>query len=147
MKNIQRQTGTVLVISMLMLLVMTMLGVTTMRTANLEEKMSANAMNSNITLQASESAVDAALMDDNNIVQALNTGVMITVPLDLGMTSVTARAQIIFTGATIAPGFSFGSNQGSFSTYQFDATGVGEVPAFKAITTTTQGVYRVGPGG
>jgi len=142
-----KQNGAVLVMSMLMLLIMTMIGVTTMNTATMEEKMSANSMNSNISLQASESAVDAALNDTNNLVLALNSSTAIAISVDLGDPNITANATILYKGATIAPGFSFGANQGTFSTYQFEAEGTGEVPAAKAKTVTAQGVYRVGPGG
>ncbi len=142
-----RQEGTVLVVAMLMLLVMTLIGVTTMRTATLEEKMSANSMNTSISLQASESAVDAALKDTNNLVTALNSGTAVTINVNLGTSTVTAKADITYKGNTIAPGFSFGANQGTFSTYQFEAMGTGEVPAANAKVVTGHGVYRVGPGG
>ncbi len=109
--------------------------------------MAANSMNINKALQASESAVDAALNDVNNLVTALNTGTKVTVVVNLGDTSVTSSADITYMGATNAPGFSLGNNQGSFSTYQFEALGTGSVPAANATTVTGQGVYRVGPGG
>ena len=109
--------------------------------------MSANNMNYNISLQASESAVDAALNDTSNLVNALNSGSTITISVNLGLSSVTATAELTYKGATRAPGFSFGNNQGTFSTYQFEAIGTGEVPAANAKTVTGQGVYRLGPGG
>ncbi|VAW73891.1 hypothetical protein MNBD_GAMMA12-3733 [hydrothermal vent metagenome] len=142
-----RQSGAVLIMSMLMLLVMTLIGITTMNTATLEEKMSANSMNNNISLQASESAVDAALSDTNNLVLALNSSTPISVSTSLGVTGVTSVATIKYLGSTIAPGFSFGNNQGTFSTYQFEAEGTGSVPAANATSVTVQGIYRIGPGG
>jgi len=142
-----KQTGAVLIMSMLMLLVMTLIGITTMNTATLEEKMSANSMNNNISLQASESAVDAALADTNNLVLALNSSTPISVTTNLGTSGVTSVASITYIGSTIAPGFSFGNNQGTFSTYQFEAEGTGAVPAANATSVTVQGIYRIGPGG
>ena len=145
--SIQTQQGAVLIVSLLMLLALTIIGITTMNTAKLEEKMAANSMNMNKALQASESAVDAALADVNNLVTALNNGTTVTITSSLGDSSVTASADITYKGATNAPGFSLGSNQGSFSTYQFEAIGTGKVPAANATAITGQGVYRVGPGG
>lgn len=142
-----KQKGAVLIMSMLMLLVMTLIGITTMNTATLEEKMSANSMNINISLQASESAVDAALADTNNLVLALNSTIPVSVTTSLGVSGVTSVATIRFLGSTIAPGFSFGNNQGTFSTYQFEAVGTGSVPAANATSVTVQGIYRIGPGG
>ncbi len=151
-QSMNSQQGTVLVLAMLMLLVMTLIGVTTMRTATLEEKMSANSMNTSISLQASESAVEAALKDTNNLVNALNSGTAITINVSLSDPTgppgfATAKAEITYKGSTIAPGFSFGANQGTFSTYQFEAIGTGEVPSANAKVITGHGVYRVGPGG
>lgn len=145
--NRQQQSGAVLLVSLLMLLVMTIIGITTMNTARLEEKMAANSMNMNKSLQASESAVDAALNDVNNLVTVLNTGASLTVNVNLGDPFVSASAIITYKGATNAPGFSLGNNQGSFSTYQFETIGTGSVPSANATTVTGQGVYRVGPGG
>ncbi len=142
-----KQKGAVLIMSMLMLLIMTLIGITTMNTATLEEKMSANSMNNNISLQASESAVDAALADTNNLVLALNSSTAVSITTNLGATGVTSVATIKYIGATIAPGFSFGNNQGTFSTYQFEAEGTGTIPAANAKSITVQGIYRIGPGG
>jgi len=145
--KLKKQTGAVLLISMLMLLVMTLIGISTMNTARFEEKMSANSMNMNKALQASESAVDAALSDIANLVTALNTGTTVTISVNLGDAAVTSSADVTYMGATNAPGFSLGNNQGSFSTYQFEALGTGSVPAANATAVTGQGVFRVGPGG
>ena len=140
------QSGAVLFVSMMLLLVMTLIGLATMGTARLEEKMSANSMNSNVSLHASESAVDAALLDVNNLVTALNSGATVTITPNFGVSSMTAKAEITYKNSTRAAGFSFGNNQGTFSTYQFEALGTGEVPAANAKTVTGHGVYRVGPG-
>lgn len=51
------QQGSALVISLLMLLVMTLLGVTAMMTSRLQEKMAINARQYNLAFQASESAL------------------------------------------------------------------------------------------
>lgn len=144
--SMQTQEGAVLIVALIILLAMTLIGVTTMRTANLEEKMSANNMNNNKSLHASESAVDAALRDTNNIVTALNSGTTVNIPVDLGDTNIVASADITYKSNTRAPGYSFGNNQGTFSTYNFEAIGTGTVPAVKAKTITGHGAYRLGPG-
>ncbi|MBI3343666.1 MAG: hypothetical protein HY028_02155 [Gammaproteobacteria bacterium] len=51
------QQGSALVVSLLMLLVMTLLGVTAMMTSRLQEKMAINARQYNLAFQASESAL------------------------------------------------------------------------------------------
>lgn len=60
-----RQSGAVLAIGLVMLLVMTLIGLTAMGTSNLEEKMSGNTRDRAIAFQAAESA----LRHGENIVQ------------------------------------------------------------------------------
>ena len=52
------QQGAVLVISLLLLLIMTLIGVTTMSTTSLEEKMAGNMRDKNVALQAAEAALE-----------------------------------------------------------------------------------------
>lgn len=53
-----RQAGAVLVISLLILLIMTLIGVTAMSTTSLEEKMAGNMRDKNTALQASEASLE-----------------------------------------------------------------------------------------
>lgn len=55
----RRQSGTVLLVSLIVLLVMTLLGVASMRGATLEERMAGNWRDQNIALQAAEAALRA----------------------------------------------------------------------------------------
>jgi len=55
----RRQDGAVLVVSLLILLVLTIIGVTAMSTTNLEEKMAGNMRAKDITFQAAESGLRA----------------------------------------------------------------------------------------
>lgn len=56
-KNISRQQGMAMIISMLILLVLTLVGVSSMNNTILEEKMSGNVRDYNIAFQAAESAL------------------------------------------------------------------------------------------
>ena len=56
----RRQRGAVLIVSLFILLLMTLIGVTSMSTTSLEEKMAGNMRDKNIALQAAESALDDA---------------------------------------------------------------------------------------
>ncbi|NOR71031.1 MAG: pilus assembly protein PilX [Methylomarinum sp.] len=53
------QTGVVLVVSLVMLLLLTLIGLTGMQTTSLEEKMAGNIRNQNLAFQAAESALRA----------------------------------------------------------------------------------------
>ncbi len=55
--SLARQTGAVLIISMIILLIMTLIGVTAMNTTTLEEKMAGNSADVNLAFQAAEAAL------------------------------------------------------------------------------------------
>jgi len=143
--NGSRQGGAVLIVSLMLLLVLTIIGVTSMSSSNMEEKMAANTMNYNITFHASESAVNAALEDTESLAQSITSSTPITVNINLGDSSVTSAAEISYLGAGIAVGYSLGENASAFSSYRFDATGTGSKTSTNATTVTSQGVRRIGP--
>lgn len=58
--NMQQQKGAVLVISLVVLLILTLIGITSLRSTSLEQKIAGNIKDINIALQASESAVRTA---------------------------------------------------------------------------------------
>lgn len=68
-----QQRGSVLIVSMLILLVMTLLGITAMSTTTLEEKMAGNVRDHNIAFQAAEAALrdGEADLTKNNIAESL----------------------------------------------------------------------------
>jgi type IV pilus assembly protein PilX len=57
---LRRQRGAALIISLLMLILMTMIGVTAMRTTTLEEKMAGNMYDRNLAFQAAETTLRSA---------------------------------------------------------------------------------------
>ncbi len=63
LKSVSKQHGTVLVLALLLLFVMTLLGVSTMNTSTMEERMSGNANDRQVALQAAELALRAAEKD------------------------------------------------------------------------------------
>ncbi len=69
--SIKKQSGVVLVISMIMLLLLTLIGVTGTQVTTLEEKMAGNARDQNLAFQAAESALIDAENDIDNTVGAL----------------------------------------------------------------------------
>lgn len=52
-----RQRGVVLIVSLILLMVLTLIGVTAMQTSSLEERMTGNALDKNIAFQAAEAAL------------------------------------------------------------------------------------------
>ena len=60
-----RQRGAILIISLLLLVVLTVLGITTMRTSGLQERMAGNTRDLNLALQGAE----AGLRDGENLIR------------------------------------------------------------------------------
>lgn len=58
--SLQHQSGAVLVVSLIMLLLLTIIGVTGVQSTSLEEKMAGNLRDKNLAFQAAESALNAA---------------------------------------------------------------------------------------
>ncbi len=59
--NKHKQSGAVLIIGLLILLLATLIGLASMNNATVQERMAANEQNSNIAFQAAESAIDAQI--------------------------------------------------------------------------------------
>lgn len=85
----QRQTGAALIVSLVLLLIMTVLGVTAMRTTTLQERMAGNLRDNNLAFQAAE----AALREGEDLLEAATvppfTGVngLLQVQTDAGQPS------------------------------------------------------------
>lgn len=58
--SLQRQRGVVLIVSLILLMVLTLIGVTAMQTSTLEERMAGNAWDKQRAFQAAEAALRAA---------------------------------------------------------------------------------------
>lgn len=67
--HFKKQQGSVLPVSLFILLVLTIIGATSLNDTVMEEKMASNFQNSNIAFQAAESSVNRALsLLDNNLI-------------------------------------------------------------------------------
>jgi len=69
---IKRQQGTVLIVSLIMLLVLTLIGVSGMKTSTMEEKMTRNLHDRNLAFQAAEAALRAAEQNIQDNIIATN---------------------------------------------------------------------------
>jgi len=68
--GLQKERGVVLVISLIFLLVMTLIGLTGMKTSVLEEKMTGNSRNQGLAFQSAETALHGAELYLNSVVTA-----------------------------------------------------------------------------
>lgn len=148
--NAKHQQGVVLIVCLMLLLVMTLLSVSTMNTSIMQEKMAANAQNSNHTFQAAESAINTQITsilggDSSELNLAMNsaTGEGLELAIDLGANQPTTTAQIRYLGPIITTGGN-SMNADSSSTllngYRFEINGTGTISAVGAQTQINQGI-------
>lgn len=145
----RRERGAALIVGLILLLVMTVLAVATMGTANLEVVMASNTQNSQNAFQLAETGIDTniATLDNNrNLLIAVNG----TPPVCIGPNAVpnvgTFTACTNFTNeVTPLPGSSTGIGTG-LAAYHFIATSNGT--SFRnARSNHTQSYFVPGPGG
>ena len=144
------QRGSALLISMVMIFMLSIMGVSAMRGSTLEKRMVVNAIQSQTTFQAAESASDLALNERDNLTLAYQEGMNQELVLDdidevntnIGLQS---RSTLEFVGETLASGWSTGVGTQSFEGLLFVASGVSAIPAVRSQSTVEQGAYRIAP--
>lgn len=138
-----RQRGAVLIVSLILLVVMTLLGVTAMNTTSLEEKMAAN---SQITTRAFHTAETGLSMAFNDNAAYDLSGAYAPGSSTVSGTSDTVDLSADFKGWSPPPSGSLYSAT-SFQAAHFNFTSVGSVGGgTNTVTTTLQGgAYQIAP--
>ena len=124
-----KQQGVALVMALIMLLVVTVLGVSSVRMSNLDTQISGNSIYSSMVFQGAESALGKVISDTdwtNISLAANNRGVVKNVPA-----SYFSPAETVTAGATLD----------STATITFD--GVTDIPAFNGIANSSEFSYQV----
>ncbi len=140
-----QQRGAVLIVGLVLLLVLTVLAVSTIRTASLEVAMATNDRYSENAFQLAETAIDWMTVNG----APWNTAVpfaLAQTPAPYGLGSFQATATFNEETPPPAGGYSIGVGGGSFSAYHFDIVAQGQSNR-GAASTHTQSFYIVGPGG
>ncbi len=140
-----QQRGAVLVVGLVLLLVLTILAVSTIRTASLEVAMASNTRYANNAFQLAETAIDFSLINGAPFNTAIPF-VLAQTPAPYGLGSFQANATFNEETPPPAGGYSIGVGAGSFSAYHFDIVAQGQSNR-GATSTHTQSFYIVGPGG
>lgn len=138
----QRQSGAALVVGLVLLLVMTLLGVSGMSTATLELTMAGNAQAQQTAFQAAETGIDIAISQAT--FSTSTPSVVPVTPVGDGET----EAVTTFRETTPVPdlAFSLGVGASSVQAYHFDVVAEGRGPR-SARSTHTQSFYVIGPAG
>ena len=136
-----RQKGAALVVSLILLLVLTLLGVSGLSTATLELTMAGNTQFQENAFQAAETGIERAL-----VAPGMNTGIPLVFPeaaaFPADPNTTIAWNNAFQTLGLPPPGFSLDD----FSSYHFQITSTGRGTR-NATSTHVQGFFIVGPRG
>jgi len=143
-----RQRGAALVVGLVLLMVLTVLGVSGMNTATLELTMASNAQFHQDAFQAAETGIDLVIARRTFNTNPGNPGNLVP-QTALGDGSYATQAVTTFQQTTPVPdiGFSAGvGTTGAVQAFHFDIVSIGTGPR-NARSTHNQSFYVVGPGG
>ena len=138
-----RERGSVLMVAMIMIFMLSILGVSAMRGASLEGQLASNAVHKEITFQAAESASDAVLAIDGKLESIICDDDSQTMAQDaLGQSAEQQTESVLeYGGRTAAMGYSLG---GPISARRFVVTGTSSLPDVHTSTTIVQGMLLIG---
>ncbi len=136
------QTGATLVVGLILLLVLTVVGVSGMNTATMEIEMAANTQFQEDAFQMAEDGIDIPIARRNF------TTVNPVVLAWLNTPAYDRQSVTTFRTTTPVPdlAFSMGTSTGTVQAFHFDVVSVGRASR-NATATHNQSFYIVGPGG
>lgn len=140
----RNQDGAALMVAMVMIFMLTIMGLSSMRSSNLDRRMTSNAIQSSITFQAAESSTDVMLNAPENMNAALKEKVK-TSPDISAVSELLVGVDFEYVGDGTAAGYSLGTNSGGFISLRFEALGTAIISTTQAESNVLQGAYRIVP--
>lgn len=137
--SITSQQGVSLLVSMVILILVSLIGVTALKNASVEEQISSNLYQKNLTFQASESAVEQTVLDNSIISSALTSTSTVSETVDTDVAHTSAHVEYKFLGTAPAIGYT----QGVFAGARIMITSTAQSGDTR--TRTVHGVVRLVP--
>ncbi len=144
------EQGAVLAIALILLLVITLVGLSTYQTTGLEETMAANAQQKNMTFQASEAAIEEALDDIVFLGSAYTADLQGTTNPTKSSTSSGADYTVVATAEFLerrkdvvdeGSAVSISTDSNAFAFYNYSITSKAELNNTYSSNTNVQGAY------
>lgn len=139
----KRQRGAALVVGLVLMLVLTVLGISGMNTATLELTMAGNTESHQDAFQAAETGIDIPI--GQRTYTTLNPTTLAYTPLGDGTYGTQSITSCVETTPVPDIAFSMGTTTGTVQAFHFDIVSVGTGPR-GATSTHNQSFYVVGPG-
>ena len=142
-KGANAQRGAALFVSLIMIFMLSIMGISAMRSASFERRMATNAVQSATTLQAAESATEQMLNDTAVLRRAAQNRLAVqevdVTPVQAGK-GIETDAEIVYIGD--GPAFGFSSD---FMTLRMVAQGEADIAGARTRSIVRQGARRVVP--
>ena len=152
------QRGATLVVGLVLLLIITMIGITAMQGTTVQQKMATNVQFNESAFQAAEDGVRTVTQEarsrrappvgsGNILVDSLGSapGTVIQRVANDAVKGTRSNAGVTYAGATSAAGFSLGAGSGNFVFHRFRVTATGVARDGVSTNTHVQELGRVGP--
>lgn len=144
-KYSRSEHGGALLVSIIMIFMMSILGVSAMRGSTIERRMADNSVVTNKNFQIAESSTEVSLNEMGNLAQAIGSnGQSIKVDTEVyNSNAVTSWADLTFVGGGYQEGNSFGDgNPGTFDSARFVSRGNSQSASVRADSEIHQGASR-----
>jgi len=154
------QRGGALLVALILILMLSLMGIASMRGSTLERQMANNSIQTATTFQGAESASEMAINNEANLTDAINIADIeavnkgdidlsdtITVNIDLKQ-DIGMQSEVVmqYVGDGPAYGYSAGIGGSNFVAYRFEIEAGAKIPAVRSRAYVTQGAYRIAPG-
>ena len=143
-QKIENQSGAVLVTALVLLVILTLLGLSTMTTSTLEERMAANSQEVNRSFHAADAGLTSAFKDTGVLDMAGGTGQLAVATAAKGYVA-SASYQISLRAATPVGRSDdpAGIWSSGFSKYHFELESIGDSSGVE--TVLTGGMFQIAP--
>lgn len=141
-----KETGATLVVALIMLILISLLGVSSLKNASVAEKMSAADHQRNLTFQASESAAAMAIRNSNLISQAIIADTTTSATAEnIGLASASVVLTPVGTSTLLGSSIAIGGN--SFSAERIMITSTANLSDdVNSTSETVHGIVQLMPG-
>jgi hypothetical protein len=134
-----KQQGFVLILTLVLLAVMTLIGVSSMNSANMELKTTANAQQHQLAFNAGQSIIEYAVSAEGAKVIDFQTNDPTPQPVATTVMGVVTTAEAVYAGCGVGIGSSLEEGKG-FSYNFFNITGIGSNSTGTATSIQAQGI-------
>ncbi len=145
--QLNKERGSALMLSLLLIFVMSLIGVSTMRSATLEKRMAANSVQTAYAFQAAETATEERVNDQtvfSNAYTLNGTSIIKNTTQTTDPKKPITSNSVRYLGEGGATGNSIGLGSG-FTALRFEVIGEAELPAVNARAQVVQGGYLIAP--